>query len=369
MSTTSSESSNLAEDLAAFLQSRGRGLRMDIPDRDIIEEAFVENHAEIENKKTTKQYRECLLHFSEFLESKCSKNFYGAERVHVKMFMDHLAEKGGSQPAASRDGCSWCEARGYPDGKLGHGWSLSTQKKYMAAIRYLYFHFQAQSDLPDRNPSSTVKSPKWKKGRSYKPTADEIRSFLKVSGSPTETLLAYWMAYSPERRASFRQARWADIDLDARLWEIFDAENDKSYVVDLHPIVVNKLRHHRNYQLTQGPKVRAALKNEDTAFVLLTENGAPIHESSLTKMIKRRGIRAKVGIVSAPGQSGSVAGLNSKMTPHALRRGWASSALNDGVPIDVVSKALGHADIGTTRRHYASTEPGRVRDALTTRNY
>lgn len=356
-------------DLTAFLAARQRRLRMNIANHDLIDEAFAINHAEVESEKTKKQYREHLLHFSEYLKSKAFRTFYTAERKHVMLFMAHLEQGGGCSPHPSREGCAWCASRGYPDGRSGPGWSPSTRKKYMAAIRYLYLHFGIEEDLPDIDPARTVKTPKWTKTRVYTPAPDEIRKFLAVAGSPTETLLAHWMAYSPERRASFHQARWSDIDLEGKRWQIFDAKGGKSFVVDLHPVAVNKLRHHREYQNSQGPTVRAALQNEETSLVFLTKNGTPINPSSLTKMIKRRGIRAGVGIVSTPGQSGSVGGLNSKMTPHALRRGWATFALNDGVPIDVVSKALRHADIGTTRRHYASTEAGRVRDALTTRNY
>jgi integrase len=43
---------------------------------------------------------------------------------------------------------------------------------------------------------------------------------------------------------------------------------------------------------------------------------------------------------------------------------WATVALNDGVGIDVVQEVLGHADISTTRRHYATTLPERAQAAL-----
>lgn len=44
------------------------------------------------------------------------------------------------------------------------------------------------------------------------------------------------------------------------------------------------------------------------------------------------------------------------LSPHAMRRTWATLALNDDdepQPIDVVSEVLRHSDISTTRRHYA----------------
>lgn len=103
--------------------------------------------------------------------------------------------------------------------------------------------------------------------------------------------------------------------------------------------------------------------------MLLTKHGKPVHPSSLTKMIKQRGIRAGVGIINTPGQYGSVGGKNSRMTPHALRRGWATRATNMGAMIDQVSEALNHADISTTRRHYAFTDKRRADQVLLSMNY
>lgn len=58
-------------------------------------------------------------------------------------------------------------------------------------------------------------------------------------------------------------------------------------------------------------------------------------------------------------------GLISQVSPHAYRRAWATIALNEKeMPIDVVSEVLKHADIATTRRHYAPTKSERARAAL-----
>ena len=47
--------------------------------------------------------------------------------------------------------------------------------------------------------------------------------------------------------------------------------------------------------------------------------------------------------------------------PHALRTYWATSLLEDGVPIHRVSNRLGHADLRTTSR-YAADHPDHVDD-------
>jgi len=50
-------------------------------------------------------------------------------------------------------------------------------------------------------------------------------------------------------------------------------------------------------------------------------------------------------------------GLN-KFTPHSFRHGVATELLSAGVPIQVVSRWLGHAKIETTLRTYVHTFPG-----------
>jgi integrase len=52
------------------------------------------------------------------------------------------------------------------------------------------------------------------------------------------------------------------------------------------------------------------------------------------------------------------AGLPPTLNPHALRRGAGSLLLNEGVPVPVVSRYLGHANPGITMRVYAHVLDG-----------
>ena len=44
-----------------------------------------------------------------------------------------------------------------------------------------------------------------------------------------------------------------------------------------------------------------------------------------------------------------IAGIKKTLTSHMARHTFATSALHNGIPIEVVSKMLSHADIGTTQ--------------------
>lgn len=68
---------------------------------------------------------------------------------------------------------------------------------------------------------------------------------------------------------------------------------------------------------------------------------------------------------------GRAAGVAERLChPHALRAYWATTLLEDGVPVHVVSARLGHADLRTTGR-YAVDRPeaaGDVADVLDRRH-
>lgn len=57
------------------------------------------------------------------------------------------------------------------------------------------------------------------------------------------------------------------------------------------------------------------------------------------------------------------AGLNMKVTPHALRRTFASTVYSNSNDIYLVAEALHHSSVETTRRHYARMSKERKREA------
>jgi hypothetical protein len=84
------------------------------------------------------------------------------------------------------------------------------------------------------------------------------------------------------------------------------------------------------------------------------------------RILKRHAFRAGVGWSPRSGTRSTP--QTSRISPHALRRAWATHAHNhDHVSIDVIAMALGHSDIGTTRRHDCFPDDERGFEALGTR--
>ena len=56
----------------------------------------------------------------------------------------------------------------------------------------------------------------------------------------------------------------------------------------------------------------------------------------------------RISIVKAAGLS---VGGDDKVLMHTLRHGFATASVNEGVPLNVVSKLLGHSTIQVTQRY------------------
>jgi integrase/recombinase XerD len=103
------------------------------------------------------------------------------------------------------------------------------------------------------------------------------------------------------------------------------------------------------------------LRDEDALFVRLGRHrGAtapePLSAQAVHKLVRRYGLEA---------------GITERLChPHALRAYWATTLLEDGVPVHVVSARLGHADLRTTGRYAADRldAVGDVADVLDRRH-
>jgi integrase len=98
--------------------------------------------------------------------------------------------------------------------------------------------------------------------------------------------------------------------------------------------------------------------------LLATRNETPMCESFVWRLVKRLGHRAGVRPIPCvchtsrpphePGCPRTRNGHNlSQLSPHTLRRTFASDLLNRGLRLEIVSKLLGHASTTVTERAYA----------------
>lgn len=168
-------------------------------------------------------------------------------------------------------------------------------------------------------------------------TKDEqwtIIQYLQPQHRPIYTFLMY----HPLRINEATALKVKDFDLKKRSLHICKAFSDKQ----LRP-----RKNKRCYYLPLSSQFDTSILKDKLpeAFAFTNSKGKPYQGNGLRKMWKKACKKA---------------GIDIKLK-NATRHSTATQAYNDGVPLDVISKALGHSSLEITRRVYASMEVERLR--------
>ena len=117
-----------------------------------------------------------------------------------------------------------------------------------------------------------------------------------------------------------------------------------------------------NQVILYFPKeVAAALKTYlSKRETIVTENG---HEHALFLSLQRRRITQRAVEQMVKKYAMLVVPLKKRMSPHKLRSTYATNLYQATEDIYLVAEALGHSDVNTTRKHYASMSDARMREA------
>jgi integrase len=208
------------------------------------------------------------------------------------------------------------------------------------------------ADATEHLPSGRRERPVW--------FAEELRAFLDVAA--TDRLAGLWtvLCTTGMRRSEACGLPWTGIDLDAGRLEVSQvlvrvgdtptliggtktASSRRSFELD--PATVAALRAHRARQLTERLAWGEAWT--DTGLVFTREDGTMLNPERLSdaflKLVERAGLP--------------------RITLHGLRHSYASVSLAAGVPIEVLSRRLGHAQVSTTYDLYVHTSRRQDREA------
>ena len=343
---------------------------MEVNVRQLLDEVQMCNPKELSRPSSLIEYRRMQEHFAVFIEQWPGVTLLTAEQKHVTAFLNHLQHRDLNGPGARYlRGCRWCREEGFRTGRKATGYSATYRKRHLAALRALYAYVMADRTLPSVDPTIGVRAPKEERRPQYVPTPEEVARLIEHPGTGRSRMAVIACYFAPARRSEIASMRYCDIGEDGR-WR-FTAKNGKQHVMALHPLLLRELRINRQRQEREArrhPAMRRAMENPETHYVFLTKRGKPMTGGQLVRHLKRHAVQCGVGVIPAKGkQWDAINGMTSKLTPHALRRAWASHALNHPekpVPIDVVQAVLGHKDISTTRTHYALTNGDRADAAL-----
>jgi integrase len=204
-----------------------------------------------------------------------------------------------------------------------------------------------------RNPAKGAIVPAAPKARSATWTERELRTFL--ASVESDRLRAFWhvAAMTGARRGEVLGLRWLDVDLDgsrmAISQQLVPTEGGLTFAepktaagrrtLALAASTVGVLRRHRDNQILERQLLGPEYHDLDLVFAQV--NGRPIYPSRVTETFREIAKTAGLPMIRL----------------HDLRHTWATLALTNGIPVHVVSAALGHADPALTLRVYSHLLP------------
>lgn len=173
-------------------------------------------------------------------------------------------------------------------------------------------------------------------------TKTEVESLIKSCG-PNRTgdrnrcilIVAYRCGL---RSAELADLQLTDIDLDASTLTVQHGKGDKRRIVGLDLLASEAIR--------SWLRVRKS----DTPYLFPTKSGR-LDTSYLRRLLPRLARKA---------------GIAKRCHPHVLRHSFATHAAPD-LSLQVLSQALGHANVATTARYIAKLNPMEVVQAMASR--
>lgn len=253
-------------------------------------------------------------------------------------------------------------------GLLGRTPSRATVRSRICALRSFYV-WAERFDLlldpagrPRPHPMRRIVAPTVEQRPNDRLRPHEDVALLAAAGTREERFLVWLLRWTGLRIGEATRLLRGDIDL-ARGREAIQVRASKTtagkravpIVPELLPELETWLQHLDDIEHI-GP---------DTP-VLATRRGTPMTSAYAWRLVKRSAERAGIRLITCTCASTSAyrheagcprsrSGENrSEVTPHTLRRTFATDLLNRGVRLEVVSKLLGHASVAVTQRSYAT---------------
>ncbi len=176
-------------------------------------------------------------------------------------------------------------------------------------------------------------------------SAEEAAKVIQAAEGDRLGALAVFVLAIGARQGEALDLRWSDLDLDAGVVSIHGTKSASSdRKVALPGFVADALKEHRRRQRNER---MAAPKWADQSLVFATKIGTRIDGKNAWQWWNDLTVSAGVG----------------KRRFHASRHTAATLMLNAGVPLEVVSKTLGHSGLAITSDIYAKVRPELQRKA------
>lgn len=232
--------------------------------------------------------------------------------------------------------------------KKGGGLSPLTVQHVHRLLRKA-LHQAVRWELLDRNPADGADSPRVPRKEMHALDRSGLTRLLTLLRGNKLYLPALIAATTGMRRGEILALRWCDIDLDAGTLRVARSLQQTSKGLEFKE--PKSLRGRRNIALARATvdalRAHKALRDaEPDGLVVCRPDGTPWPPDQLSVEFHVMAKRHAFGIRF-----------------HDLRHTHASNLLRDGVPVNVVSQRLGHAEPATTLNVYSHVLPGMQEEA------
>jgi integrase len=226
-------------------------------------------------------------------------------------------------------------------------------------------NFGVRREWAARNVAAALETEDLPKATKPEPTAldeAEMAALLSAARNPSERAkrsggpsaerwfhpAVAFALYTGARRGEVLGLRWSDVDVESNTVTIRrsltrthsrglffkEPKNGKARTITMPRTLTAILTHHREAQDNERNIVGAGYKDDDLVFA--RPDGSLVNPRNFGTRVIELAARAKV----------------TPITAHCLRDTHASLLAKKGVPLEVISKRLGHADIRVTAERY-----------------
>jgi len=215
-----------------------------------------------------------------------------------------------------------------PSGKLLSATSVNT---YARGCQAFWTWLLAAGHI-ETNPLNEVRAPKLPPRRPKHYTEDEIRAVLRAATNPRDNIMILVILDCGITVSELSGLKASDIDFDDGKVTLYRPKTNKYRTVFIEPGTLARLEDYIKHIRPQVP----------TDYVFLTEDGHPMSGHRIQQNLYRIGVKA---------------GLDKRLSPHALRHTFASFWLRYGKNLDQLRQLLGHSDIKTTEIYLHTASP------------
>ena len=211
------------------------------------------------------------------------------------------------------------------------------------------------------NPIASLKTPTAKPKKIIVLTEEQVNQFFEVTPDHRYGIVYQTVLYTGLRRAEVIGLRWNEIDFEKSIITVTTSvRRDKDFsesattktkvyldngvktgnskrIIPMHPDLKKKLLDHREKQIRYKEFIGELY--QDQSFVFTSEVGTPIEASTLSRVLKRLLIQARLPDVGI----------------HSLRHTFATICVKKGMDLRTLAEIMGHHDMSFLLKQYVHT--------------